>query len=152
MAAGVQRVVRLAGLDARAPARSSALGLQGFYDRQKLGHGVFLTDRQLQANPAGRLSSVLRMVPGVHVVQRREVPPVALAQGNRGVRCLMDVYLDGVLVAGRALGERSSMSLDATALGQVEGVEVFRGAAEIPIQYRTGTSACGVILMWTRHR
>jgi hypothetical protein len=152
LAAAVQRVVRLAAVGARAQARRAGLEVQGFYDRQKLGMGVFLTDQRLQANAAGRLSNVLRMVPGVRVVQRGELPPVTFALGGRGVPCMMDVYLDGVLVAGRTRGSDGSMSLDETPLGQVEGVEVYRGVSEIPAMYRTPTSSCGVILMWTRRR
>ena len=159
LAAGVQRVVQLAGIGARARPRSPGLNLQGFYERQRAGVGVFLTDQQLQANPAGRLSNVLRMVPGVRVVQQGETPPVTFAFGSRGVTgigqvgaCWMDVYLDGVLVAGRMLGAQGSMSLDEMPLNQVEGVEVFRGPSEIPPMYRGSTSSCGVILMWTRRR
>jgi hypothetical protein len=169
LAAGVQRVVQLAGIGARARPRSAGLGLQGFYDRQKAGMGVFLTDQQLQANAAGRLSNVLRMVPGVRVVRQGELPGTrrsptsgsgsTFAFGSRGVTgigqvgaCWMDVYLDGVLVAGKTLGASESMSLDELPLGQVEGVEVYRGPAEIPPTYRGSTSACGVILIWTRRR
>ncbi|HEX5726903.1 MAG TPA: hypothetical protein VFX98_15620, partial [Longimicrobiaceae bacterium] len=32
----------------------------------------------------------------------------------------------------------------------VEAIEVYRGAAEIPAQYGGSSSACGVIVIWTR--
>lgn len=32
----------------------------------------------------------------------------------------------------------------------IEAIEVYRGAAEIPIEYRTMGSVCGVVLIWTR--
>lgn len=32
----------------------------------------------------------------------------------------------------------------------IEAIEVYRGAAEIPIEYRTTGSLCGVVLIWTR--
>jgi hypothetical protein len=167
MAAGVQRVVQLAAIGARARPRSAGLGLQGFYDRQKTGLGVFITGDQLRGNAAGQLSSVLRMVPGVRVVRqgqadtrmlgKGQASEASFAFGSRGVTgigevgaCWMDVYLDGVLVAGRMLGPGGSMSLDEISVAQVDGVEVYRGASEIPPLYRNSTSSCGVILMWTR--
>ena len=33
----------------------------------------------------------------------------------------------------------------------VEGIEVYRSAAEIPPQYNGSNSACGVVVIWTRH-
>lgn len=33
---------------------------------------------------------------------------------------------------------------------ETEAVEVYRGASEIPPQYRNSSSACGVILTWTQ--
>lgn len=32
----------------------------------------------------------------------------------------------------------------------IEAIEVYRGAAEIPIEYRTTGSVCGVVLVWTK--
>ncbi len=32
----------------------------------------------------------------------------------------------------------------------IEAIEVYRGAAEIPVEYRTTGSLCGVVLIWTR--
>lgn len=33
---------------------------------------------------------------------------------------------------------------------QVEAVEVYRNAAETPIEFRTPGSDCGVVVIWTR--
>jgi hypothetical protein len=32
----------------------------------------------------------------------------------------------------------------------IEAIEVYRGAAEIPVEYRTTGSLCGVVLIWTK--
>jgi len=157
LAASVQRVVQLAAIGARAQARRAGLDAQGFYDRQKTGIGVFLTDERLQRVTGGQLSNVLRTVPGVRVSVTGGPQRKAFAMGSRGTTgisianaCWMDVYLDGALVAGVDLGETGSMSLDDLPLAQAEAVEVYRGASEIPSAYRGSTSACGVILIWTR--
>ncbi|HET7464831.1 MAG TPA: carboxypeptidase regulatory-like domain-containing protein [Longimicrobium sp.] len=166
LAASVQRVVRLAGIGATAAARRPGLDIQGFYQRQKVGLGTFLTDRQLQRVPGGSLANVLRTVPGVRILltsentngsaSMRSLSPKSLAVSTRnstGISrappCLMDVYLDGALMAGFTLGESGSVSLDDLHLSSVEAVEVYR-AAEAPPEYRNSTSTCGVILIWTR--
>jgi len=157
LSASVQRVVQLAGIGARAQARRAGLDAQGFYDRQKMGIGVFLTDERLQRVTGGKISNVLRSVPGVSVSTVGGLQRKSFAMGRRGTTgisianaCWMDVYLDGALVAGVDLGETGSMSLDDLPLAQAEAVEVYRGASEIPPAYRGSTSACGVILIWTR--
>jgi hypothetical protein len=30
------------------------------------------------------------------------------------------------------------------------GIEIYSGAATIPLQYKFGTTFCGVILLWTK--
>jgi hypothetical protein len=181
LAASLQRVVQIAGIQAQA--RKIALDISGFYERQHRGIGHFLTERELSRNPAGRLTNVLRSVPGVRIV--RYIPgsgsrmddngstPSALgvdeqyriattrmptANFDTGDRergstasssyCFMDVYLDGVQV--QSSNPEAGQDVDAFALGQVEGVEVYAGAAQIPPEYRNLFSACGVVLIWTR--
>lgn len=85
----------------------------------------------------------------------RSISPKTLAASTRNTTgvdrtppCLMDVYLDGGLVAGFSLGEHGSISLDDLHLSGVEAVEVYR-ASEAPPEYRNSTSSCGVILIWT---
>jgi len=157
------RVVALAGVEARSAARSSALDLQGFYARRQRGGGVFLTDSAIQARQAGRLSDVLRRVEGVRLVrysaegQQRTMgeDSYRIASGrastsiSRADWCWMDVYLDGQLMQTHDRPDEAR-NLDALSLRDVAGVEVYRGAAEVPTEYRGSTSACGIILIWTR--
>jgi hypothetical protein len=158
LAASVQRVVQIAGIGARAQARRPGLDMQGFYDRQRQGLGVFLTGQSLRRVAGGRLANTLRTVAGVRIVEGGSaLNPRTFAMGTRGSTgvgqagaCWMDVYLDGMLVAGQGLGAARSLSLDEIPMADVEAVEVYRGPSEIPIQYRGSTSACGVILLWTR--
>jgi hypothetical protein len=34
----------------------------------------------------------------------------------------------------------------------ISAIEVYRGPAELPVQYGGAESACGVLLIWTGHR
>ncbi|HYH81267.1 MAG TPA: carboxypeptidase regulatory-like domain-containing protein [Longimicrobium sp.] len=171
LVASVQRVVRLAALQAQA--RNATLDIQGFYDRQRRGMGTFITEERLQRNTAGRLTDVLRGVPGVRVVrwvprdtanafQRNlgrsgtdidEQYRIASSRGSTAILngqgpCWMDVYLDGVQV--QSSNPAMSANLDAYPLSNVQAVEVYRGPAEAPEQYKQAFSACGVVLLWTK--
>ncbi|HET7464832.1 MAG TPA: carboxypeptidase regulatory-like domain-containing protein, partial [Longimicrobium sp.] len=174
LAASVQRVVQLAGI--RANARRIALDISGFYERQRRGIGHFLTERELGRNPAGRVSNVLRTVPGVRVVRyvpddgsrmghtdgstpsalnvdeqyriaTSRMPTATFDTGDKERRstasssyCYMDVYLDGVQV--QSSNPENGQDVDSLPLGQLEGVEVYTGASEIPPEYRNLFSAC----------
>jgi hypothetical protein len=172
LAASVQRTVVLSPLAVRGESRSVGLAASGFYERQRMGIGHFVTGQRLHRIPGGRLTEVLRQVPGVRMAQVRDggrgaVGPMrgggggigaakVFAFSTRGITtiravgpCWMDVYLDGALVAGKSLEASFSMSTDDLALGELDAVEVYQGA-EIPPMYRNSGSACGVILIWTR--
>lgn len=171
LAATVQKVVQLAAVQAQA--RNMALDIQGFYDRQRRGQGIFLNEERLQRNRAGRLTDVLRGVPGIRVV--RYVPSdtinaqqrylgrggtdideqyrIASSRGNTAIingqgPCWMDVYVDGVQVQN--WNPNTSQNLDSFPLSHVQAVEVYRGASEIPEAYKQAWSACGVVLLWTK--
>jgi len=171
LAATVQKVVQLAAVQAQA--RNMTLDIQGFYDRQRRGQGIFLNEERLQHNKAGRLTDVLRGVPGIRIVryvprdslnshQRFEMRSgmdideqyrIASARGNTAIingegPCWMDVYVDGVQVQN--WNPNTSQSLDSFPLSQVQAVEVYRGASEIPEAYKQAFSACGVVLLWTK--
>ncbi|HYH82027.1 MAG TPA: carboxypeptidase regulatory-like domain-containing protein, partial [Longimicrobium sp.] len=172
LAASVQRTVQLAGIQAQA--RRLGLDVVGFYERQHRGMGHFLTERDLQT--AGRASDVLRRVPGVRVVRYRRKQEGGGEGGNRsgldideeyriasmrgyttGVGsggestlqyCYMDVYMDGVQV--QFPDPERSQNIDAFLVRDMEGVEIYRGPAETPPEYRGRWTGCGVVLIWTR--
>lgn len=174
LAASVQRVVQLAGI--RAQARVVELDVSGFYERQRRGFGHFLTDRDLGANAAGRITDVLRRIPGVRVVRylRRQLTGVeptnrssqdideeyriASTRGyTTGVDafnnstlqfCYMDVYIDGIRV--QSGDPEASQNIDLTALRNVGGIEVYAGPSETPPEYRSKWTGCGLVLIWTK--
>ena len=60
--------------------------------------------------------------------------------------CYMAIYVDGVRLW--APGSVDPPDFDQMRNSQYEGVEIYRGPAELPIQYQG--AACGVILFWSR--
>ncbi|HEU4560041.1 MAG TPA: carboxypeptidase regulatory-like domain-containing protein [Longimicrobium sp.] len=158
--ATVQREVALAGVEGRAARRSPSLDMHGFYARRDQGIGVFLTDSAIQRRTGGRVTDVLRGVDGVKLVRWYPNPRavrgageehwrVASARGTSSGPCWMDVYIDGQQ-AQTSTRLEWARNLDQMQLRDVEAVEVYRSGAEVPHEYRGGTSTCGVVLLWTR--
>ena len=80
--------------------------------------------------------------------------PGDVAQGARPA-CYMDVYLDGVNVYTMSQGAGAGKApplCDMSTLRpqQIEAIEVYTSAAQIPAQYNKTSSGCGVLLIWTR--
>lgn len=150
--------LRLRGLTATATPTERALRDNGFYDRQQMGIGVFLTGRDIARRPGAPLVDAFRRVPGVRVV--RVLPRMSLRTGSRsatdideqyavaGTRgagtsaCFMDLYVDDV--------NTDYSYLSQIAVSDVVAMEVYRGPAEMPGKYRKTANGCGAIVIWTR--
>ncbi|NIP79572.1 MAG: DUF1416 domain-containing protein [Gemmatimonadetes bacterium] len=129
-------------------------GLAGFYDRMERGNGVFVTAEQIELRQAGRVSEVLRAVPGLSISCGT---PDALGTG-----CL--IQFDRARVMNARGGARDcpvQWFLDGTATNQavvesirpqfIEGVEVYNGLSEVPPRFRRGPDTrCGVIAVWLK--
>lgn len=154
--------VRLRGVRATATARNPSLQDNGFYDRQQMGIGTFLTGREMERYPGARFTSAMRTVPGVRVVRYLPAQGSRRARSNRsgtdldeqyriassrsaslnGVPdCFMDVYVDGL---------KYDQNLDSFPVSEVEAVEVYSGPSEAPPQFRNVTSKCGVVVVWLK--
>jgi hypothetical protein len=124
--------------------REGALITNGFYQRMSAGLGYFLTPADIAKSQGLAVTELLYGIPRVSVLPE--------FGGNRVLmsaplgECGPSIYVDGVLVSQNGEG------LDAMApLNVVEAVEVYRGAAELPLQW-SGTAArgCGAIVIWTK--
>ena len=118
-----------------------------FYTRRARGLGAFITRSELEARHPLSLSELLRYVPGVGVQQKMagEPQPVRMQRSvNNTIQgdCVVRLYVDGQ--------RYDRGNVDDFHPTIVEGIEVYRSAAEIPAEFRTGDAACGVISIWTR--
>lgn len=70
---------------------------------------------------------------------------------QRDEYCFMSIYLDGraLYSSGDPRQRRVDLSRDIR-IHELEAIEVYRSAAEIPGAYGGTSSAYGVILLWTR--
>jgi hypothetical protein len=62
--------------------------------------------------------------------------------------CFLNVFLDGLPIW--VTGSAEPPNLDAYNVASLEAVEVYRSAAEAPIQFQRSRTTCGVLVLWTR--
>jgi len=144
--------VLLAPLEITARSRSRSPVLANFYQRaeRRVG-GVFITREEIERSNAGRVTDLLRMVPGVQIeggglsdrliTFTRAIQVTSFADG-----CPVQVYLDGMLAT-----REGAVSLDELATPNVlEGIEIFRGLSTVPPEFLSPEARCGVIALWTK--
>jgi hypothetical protein len=118
--------------------------LVAFETRRKRGIGHFITRDQIEDRHPLMLSDMLRTIPGAILINadngRTSVRFSRVARNN----CPPQFFVDGVEVTG--------FSIDDMPPGDVEGVELYAGAAGLPPEYNRlhGTSICGTVIIWTR--
>lgn len=144
----------------RAPRRVPALDAIGFYQREATGLGRFLHRDEIERGGTMNLVQVLDRIPGAQrltigrgvasrevVVFTRSSSAGALrrAQTGGGEHCLPQLYVDGNLVTYGDQGMNSLVQPE-----QVEAIEVYSSPSQLPPEYRSSGSVCGVIVVWTR--
>lgn len=118
--------------------------LATFYQHRDRGFGHFLTADDVMRTHPVELSDILRTVPGIRVYAGYDgVMHVRL----RGNNCWPVVVLDGMPAVA------AEFNVDDIAPGDVAGIEVYGGAASVPVEYVVpfGPTACGTIAIWTHH-
>jgi hypothetical protein len=150
--------------------------MAGFLEREKFGVGHFV-NRDALAKEEGRMQTgdILARVPGLSVRRGQskawiassratnaaggcafcrpavsDLDPADKAAGARPA-CYMDVYLDGILIYDDTRRPRLPLfNVNSIELSEIEGIEVYTSAAQIPAQYNRTSSGCGVLVIWTR--
>lgn len=64
--------------------------------------------------------------------------------------CYVDVYLDGAQVYNSAARGTPLFNLNSISPSEIEAIEVYTSASQIPAQYNKTSGSCGVMLIWTR--
>lgn len=151
------RPIQIAGVEAQArPVRRSPR-LEAFYRRARTGVGHYFTRDQIERLNPQSLTDVFRTVPGLILIstpigERPRVqgttPEIMGSPGKPAGDCPILYFIDGVPYEP---SHRGIISLDISP-AEVEGIEIYRRGSAVPVQYKRGDDACGVILIWKRER
>ena len=135
----------------------------GFFQRQKLGQGTFITREQIERMNAFHTLEIFRGIPGIYVNVGNPGDPysadIRLARCT-GADAKVSVWIDGRLQIGggfergnagwpnpRALSAELAALLEQIAPAGIEMIEVYRGASQIPGVFHW--DGCAVIAIWT---
>jgi hypothetical protein len=158
--------VAVQGVTAVGRKENRLLAMGGFYRRKETGMGTFLTREDIANTGAMRTSEVFRRVRGIRVVPaggdtyklQTVRYGVSMSQSTGGVSrggrrgreiaasnfvCEMLVFVDGIQ-------QQQLDGIDDIQMESVEAIEVYRGAGEIPAEYKVMNATCGVVVVWTR--
>ena len=148
--------------------------MRDFERRRRRGNGSFLTRAQIDKSNASRLTDLLRRMPSVTVLPSDNGSIMVELRGSKrvtfsGTTILSDtgsstsrlpappqgttsVSVDNCpaafLLDGLAIDGGSSVDLEMRP-GMLEGIEVYT-PAQVPIEYASRFSECGVVMIWTR--
>ncbi|MDB4877193.1 MAG: TonB family protein [Gemmatimonadetes bacterium] len=118
--------------------------LEAFESRRRQGIGHFITRYQIEQRHPMLLSDMLRMIPGTRLYSG-ENGRVSLRFARSGAaNCPPQFFVDGIQAMG--------FTIDEMPPGDVEGVELYAGAAGLPPEYNRlhSTVNCGTVVIWTR--
>jgi hypothetical protein len=114
-----------------------------FEERRKLGFGQFISQADIEKRNALYVGDLVRTLLSVDVKEGRGSQ---IAYSHREGNCAFQVFLDGAPLPPPVNLKDLPRPRD------LAGIELYSGAATIPLQYKTnrGGGFCGVILVWTK--
>ncbi len=134
------RVYGLEPLTVEARRRLQGRRYEEFKQRMARGMGTFITKEQIERRNPSNLMDMLRTVRGV----RAECAGSSciLRFSGQPTSCEPRYVLDGL--------PSDSYIAQSLEPRDVEGIELYRGAAEMPAEFGGIQAACGVIAIWTK--
>lgn len=112
---------------------------QDYHRREAAGSGVFIGWQEIAQKGYSRLGDALRNVRGVRVQCRTSDCTIMMARSSQ---CSPTIWVDGT--------ENTYFGANMP-IGDIYGIEVYRGSGEIPAEY-AGNSACGAVVLWSKNR
>ncbi len=125
--------------------RNRDLERVGFYSRKRIGLGTFIDREALEKrySTQSQVAEVIQQVPNVFRVDQAQNSAVIYLRmvASFSGPCAAAIYVDGLF-------QRKVLPRMATL--DVEALEIYRGPAQVPVQYGGADAACGVVVIWTR--
>ena len=117
--------------------------LAEFYRRRRTGLGRYITSWDIEKRNAYYASDLLRRVVGLSVVPGN-MGRHTIRSRRAGYSCSPVVFVDGMKLW-------QDLDLDDVAFPEhIAGIEIYAGPAQVPPEFNTFCSQCGVIAVWTK--
>lgn len=113
-----------------------------FEKRRQRGLGAYFRWDELKQGSYNSVGDALRTVRGVRIRCNQQTFECFAAM-VRSPNCLPTWWIDGIEV---------NSFHENTPIRDVYGIEIYRGAGEIPGEFSGSNAGCGVIVMWTKSR
>lgn len=114
-----------------------------FNRRALSGRGRFITREFIEQRNPGSTTDLFRGLPGIRVVcESRSGGECQLRVARSGDSCQPAFLMDGI--------PAHPMVLYTTVPGDIEGIEIYSGPAETPVELDYRRSNCGTVAIWTR--
>ena len=146
----VPSVVQLGTVVIEGKALDRNLWQAGFYERQRLGRGVYFDPEKLDRRATG-LGTLVAEAPAVRVFRGRAGTAVATGPQGAVGRCALNVFLDGELVPWAA-----EVGLDyVIRREEVAALEIYPRPSDVPLRFAGHRlpgqlNECGAILIWSK--
>jgi hypothetical protein len=134
--------LKLTTIEVTARAEQLTARYTDFERRRQRGQGAFFRWDDLNKASFNSIGDALRTVRGVRM-QCNQQTYECFAYMARSPTCAPVWIIDGQ--EARGFNEN-------TPIKDVYGIEIYRGAGEVPGEYGGSNAACGVILVWTKSR
>lgn len=142
--------IRLAPLQVEVrDVRSMRLARVGFYDRRTRGHGTFITREQLEEWDTSHLSEAFRRVQGFTLggpevrrsLHSNRDPRASVAAGP----CRTQYFVNGE-------AQPLPNGIDTFLPEDIAAMEIYRGTAQLPVEFNRRSASCGAVVLWLRTR
>ncbi len=154
-----QRLDSIVVAESAQPFRSA--GTLEFERRRAMGFGSFLTRQELNQWGPTPVSASIRVLGGFRLMPRslKCGGGFALASG-RGLNaagggdecvdtaCYVAVYVNGSQIWTPGMG--APPDIERYLASELDAVEIYRGAGQLPPELQSTGAACGAIVLWTR--
>ena len=134
------RTYGLEPMTVEAQRRAQGRRFAEFQQRMARGSGTFITKDQIDRRNPINLMDLFRTVRGVQA-ECTGIDCIVRFSGQP-TSCQPHYFLDGL--------DSDAEIVRSLAPRDVEGVELYRGAAEVPAEFGGIEAACGVIAIWTK--
>ena len=144
-------------ISARERANDVSGNLAEIERRKQLGGGKFIMREEIRQSGASQISHVLMNVPGIYLqpeannqhavhaysLHNAGVSRSAASRRRNSADCPMTIFLDG------RIHRHPISGVNVVPADDIEAIEVYRGLAEVPVEFAGEHARCGIIALWT---